>query len=393
MDHQTLLEKLKAYNFDEISLAWFMSYLSNRSYRVQIESRRKQPRTTGPYGVPQGSVLGSLLFVISQNDLPNATPDNIDDGQTICFVDDETEQVSDTNPGRLQAKLKLRINNAVTWLADNKMVIAPDKSKLILSMTRELRAVRHPNLNISIQVNNTTIPATPSEKLLGIVISQDLSWTPYLWGEVWRQKNNHQGLVPTLIQRLALLCHLEKYSSKAMMRSFVPAMIISKITYALPLIGSLLGLGGYNTLEPQKTSFRKQDILRLQSIQRTAMIMTLPTSPHLQNQPTIDLLNETGCLSVHQLIAYTTMALTFRIMKSGRPPNLTHIFSNTTHSRTRSSLLTPPRFKLNLSLETFMNQATRLYNEMPDHLKTDAPFEQLKGLVQEWIKLHIRPKV
>ena len=181
MDHKILLEKLEAYNFDSNAINWFSSYLSDRTFRVQIESKRSQPRSLGPYAVPQGSVLGCLLFVISQNDLPTATTDD-NDCKTVCYVDDETEQVSDTNPMRLQQRLQDRVNNAVTWLEDNKMVISPDKSKFIISMTNEQRAIRHPNLSISINVNNTTITATPSEKLLGVVISQDMTWTPFLWG-------------------------------------------------------------------------------------------------------------------------------------------------------------------------------------------------------------------
>ena len=392
MDHKILLEKLEAYNFDSNAINWFSSYLSDRTFRVQIESKRSQPRSLGPYAVPQGSVLGCLLFVISQNDLPTATTDD-NDCKTVCYVDDETEQVSDTNPMRLQQRLQDRVNNAVTWLEDNKMVISPDKSKFIISMTNEQRAIRHPNLSISINVNNTTITATPSEKLLGVVISQDMTWTPYLWGEVWRNKNNHLSLVPILLQRLALLRHLGRFSSRAKMKTFVPAMITSKLRYALPLIGSMWGLGGYCNQEPQKTSFRKQDITRLQSIQRTALIMTLPPSPHPQYMPTTDLITETGSLSVHQLIAYTTLALSIRITRSGRPPDLASFFTNQPNSRTRSTLLIPPRFKLNISLESFMNQAPRLVNLLPDYLKFDVPFEQLKGRLKDWVKSNIKPKV
>merc|ERR1712082_118892 len=179
------------------------------------------------------------------------------------------------------------LDNAVTWVSDNRMVISPDKTKMIISMTKELRATRHPNISISVSVNGTNITATSSEKLLGVIISQDLSWAPHLWGETWRPKGNHPGLIPTLIQRLALLRHLSRFSSRAKMKAFLPAMISSKIRYALPLIGSVWGLGGYSAQEPQKVAFTKHDMTRLQSIQRSAIMMTLPPSPDMQHKPTI----------------------------------------------------------------------------------------------------------
>merc|ERR1712082_354230 len=107
-------------------------------------------------------------------------------------------------------------------------------------------------------------------------------------------------------------------------------------------------------------------------------MMTLPPSPDLQYKSTIELLREAGFLSIHQLVACTTIAMTLRIMKTGKPINLANKINSTGHSRTRSVSLMPPRVKLNLSLESFSNQAPRLYNAMPDHLKTSEPPNRLK---------------
>ena len=69
VDHETLINKLKLYNFSNNTMKWFISYLKNRSFRVKIYSKLSDPKELGDFGVPQGSVLGSLLFVITQNDL------------------------------------------------------------------------------------------------------------------------------------------------------------------------------------------------------------------------------------------------------------------------------------------------------------------------------------
>ena len=394
MDHEIFLEKLEAYKFDQNAVNWFASYLANRSFLVQIESKRSCELSTGPYGVPQGSILGSLLFVISQNDLPDASTDlEDDDGQTVCFVDDETEQVSHSNPVQLQAMLQRRVDNATTWLSDNKMVISPSKTKLMVSMTKELRATRHYNLSINIKVNNLIISPTPSEKLLGVTLNQDMTWATYLWGETWRQTNNQQGLVPILLQRLALLKHLSRLSSKSKMLSFIPALFTSKIRYALPLIGSMWGLGGYTTQEPQKVAFTKNDITRLQSLQRSAATLALPHDPDRYKQSTATLLSEVSWPSIHQMIASTTLQLLIRIRRTRKPEDLYLLLTDPPTGRTRSRQIQPPRAKLNLTLEAFTNQAIRLLNLLPDDFLSNQSKSSLKVSIIRWVKDNIKVKV
>ena len=89
VDHYVLLNNLKEYNFDANALVWFSSYLSERKFTVQVESRRSKEVSMGPYGVPQGSVLEIILFAVTQNDLPSASPPSTT-GQTVASVDDTT---------------------------------------------------------------------------------------------------------------------------------------------------------------------------------------------------------------------------------------------------------------------------------------------------------------
>ena len=73
VDHQILLQKLELYNFCPNSIAWFRSYLEGRSQIVAVEARQSDPKPMGEQGVPQGSLLGPILFFLILQTSSNST--------------------------------------------------------------------------------------------------------------------------------------------------------------------------------------------------------------------------------------------------------------------------------------------------------------------------------
>ena len=128
VNHGILVNKLQDIGLSSSAIQWFRSYLSNRYQAVRINTALSEPLLMR-YGVPQGRILGPLLFTDYANDLPSI-PQHC---STNCYVDDTkllmSFQVQDCEPTMAAMSddlIKLR-----NWSFDNSLLLNPDKTKLI----------------------------------------------------------------------------------------------------------------------------------------------------------------------------------------------------------------------------------------------------------------------
>lgn len=172
IDHNLLLLKLNFYGFRGKILSWLTSYLSNRNQFVSLDCKRSVVLPV-KYGVPQGSILGPLLFTIYINDFPNVTTLF----KCIMFADDtnifhSSKAICD-DMDLINADLK----KIESWFSMNKLIINTDKSFYTI-FGPSILTNNIPDL--SLKLNNILLRKSNSVKFLGVHIQCNLSWSTHI---------------------------------------------------------------------------------------------------------------------------------------------------------------------------------------------------------------------
>ena len=174
IDHLRLILKLKHYGISNHTLNILKSYLSNRTQSVCIKSN-KSTLLPIKYGVPQGSILGPLLFSIFINDLPLS----IKTSESNLFADDATLLSLASSISTLNENLNLSMSALKKWCFANLMFVNATKSGCMLVCTRQKR-MNLPCASLDIRFNNESIPQVSSHRLLGIILDQNLTWCDHI---------------------------------------------------------------------------------------------------------------------------------------------------------------------------------------------------------------------
>ena len=158
VDHELLLNKLEQYGIQQNEHKWFKSYLSSRTQSVKVNNIISDDLGI-EYGVPQGSILGPMLFTLFINDLPHVT----DKCKVILYADDTALLYSHTDSQQVETVLNQEIKNVTEWLNQNKLTLNTKKPQTMIVGNRSRKNNKQ---LLEIKVNEETVQQIPEFKYL-----------------------------------------------------------------------------------------------------------------------------------------------------------------------------------------------------------------------------------
>ena len=170
VNHSILISKLYKYGIRGNSLQWFKSYLANRQQFVQIHTSKSNTETV-TCGVPQGSILGPLLFILYINDLSNVS----DVLLPILFADDTSVYIEAENESLVISILNEELEKINTWLKANKLTLNLDKSHYMV-FHRGKRKIDFDTPSL----NHISLKRVKFTKFLGVIIDDQLKWSNHI---------------------------------------------------------------------------------------------------------------------------------------------------------------------------------------------------------------------
>ena len=170
VNHDLLVKKLFFYGIRGTANAWLTNYLTNINQYVIADDHSSGMRLI-TCGVPQGSVLGPVLFLLYINDIKCNVSNLL---KFVLFADETNIFCSSTSLHDLQDTINRELDKLLVWFSVNRLSLNLGKTNYMLFRSRP------PDNELALKINNVVLPRVAATKFLGIIIDDKLSWKPHI---------------------------------------------------------------------------------------------------------------------------------------------------------------------------------------------------------------------
>lgn len=342
--HDILLEKMRKYGIRGVVLSWFSSYLSNRTQCVRVGGTVSGSRPI-ICGVPQGSVLGPILFLLYINDLPLISKN----AHFTLFADDTTISCSHSNYCELILNTNAQLNDLYNWTINNRLSLNTDKTSVIL-LTNRTQDIASP---LILSINNCPIYCDSSFKFLGLKLDRCLNFSTHI---------------------LYLCSKLSKIAGILYrIRDFTPYNILLKMYNSLVhpyLLYGILVWGDASQVHLNPIQVVQKKILRI----ITQSDYRAPSKP---------LFFAAKILKVHDLYKFTLGSYMFKLRLAGNIISPNHAYN------TRSRHDATPNFqRLSQSQRSLTYNGPKYWNLIPSNIRNSQSLPVFKKLYKDFLLLN-----
>lgn len=346
VSREVLLEKLLIYGCDEKAIKWFQNFLSKRKQCVKINEVISDP-TEVNYGLPQGSKLANLLFIIFINDLRF----NLKHSKISMYADDCMIYVSDNDIDHAKAQLNDDLMRVDDWLKFNKLSLNTEKCNTMIFNDKKDES------NMSIKIGNEIINRVDCIKYLGVYIDDELNF-----------EGHYDKLLKKINKRVGLMRRINKKMNMESKKIFVKSIILPHIDYCSSIL----------------LMFSDEKIKKIQrAINRALRIaLMLPNDSNVK-----EMLENFNLMTVNQRIHFNAIKLIYHATEKGSPVSFASKFKKRSEMRPRTlrsdNNFDIPMWKSKKSVTSIFVKSTKILNDIQ---ATTKPHENFIMTTKKFIK-------
>jgi len=356
VDHQIILHRLHAsFGINSTALQWFRSYLLDRKQFVSVNNVSSGPLVL-KYGVPQGSVLGPVLFVLYTTPLSQLIKDHSVNHQLYA---DDTQLHKSSSPNSVPTisnELHSCTCEIKDWMTQNQLKLNDDKTEALLFSPFVVS--EDSSLPKSVSVGQHTIPFNDSARNLGFILDSDLS-----------MKTHIKAVCQLAHYELRRISSIRRFLTQEATKTLVTSCILSRLDYCNSL---LMGTD-------------KATIMPMQQIQNYAARLIFGAS---RRQPTTPFLRSLHWLPVSERIKFKVCCVCFNTLTGTAPPYLSELlpkYSNLAKLRSASDSKQLQEFNYKRKAHGFRSlkvHGPHLWNKLPYNIRHAEDLPSFKAMLK-----------